>query len=52
MVELFASIFSVSLLVVAISTVIVSIRSNIVCVKIGLNLLVLLLFSVRFCCND
>ena len=46
------SIFTVSLFVVAISTVIVSIRSDVVYIKIELNLLVLLLFSVRFCCND
>lgn len=44
--------FSVSLLIVAISTVIVSIKSDIVYVKIRLNLLVLILFPVRFCCND
>lgn len=46
------SIFPLSLLIVAISTIIVSIRSDIVYIKIELNLLVLLLFSVRFNCND
>ena len=44
--------FSVSLLVVAISTVIVYIKSNIVCVKIRLNILVLVLFLVRYYCSE